>query len=763
MQEQESSGQISAPNTSHSQSRVSTRSGIRGDLMGGFAAALVVLPQALGKGALVFLPLGLAYVHVGIIAGLYAAIAGGLVAALVGRPRYQISGPLTSTAVICAALVATLAANPLFSTPTGLNVGAITTLVFLAVFLGGALQIVFAVLRLGRALKFIPQPVLAGFMYGVALQIFIQQVRPLFGLAPDAPLTDLFNQVDKIKPWAVVVGGVTIIAALSARKISDRIPAPMAALVAGGITFALLRDHTAGAGMGEVLRALPTDALLNSPLPAMLRLDWSSLWFGVATDVAITALLVAIIGSVMTLLSAAVVDASTGSNQDGDRALLTQGVSNLCSAALGGLFTGGTTMAVLANYQAGGRSALSGATLALILLGLLFAGGALVAYIPLAVLAGIMIAIAVGVVDNLSRDMLQNVQKNQTVRGMVAIDKVRAANFSIILLVGATTAFVNIVAAVVIGVLAATILLVVRMSTSIVYRLSDSASRSSLKVRGTGHAVFLREHGAQIGIVELSGYVFFGTADRMRTDIEAFARGRKAVILDFRRVYEVEASGARVLQLLGKTLAENGIAVALSHVRLDEPLGRYLHDTGAARAIAAEHWFTDLDRALEWAEDWLLTESGKLPETSDEIPIGHTELFGDLSTDELATLQTMLQREELAQGNMVFKEGDPGDRLFIITRGEVSIKLKLPGTVHLQRLATFGPGMAFGEMALIEGKPRSADAHVMRDAIVYSLDATSLDNLRRNYPAIAFKITGNLTRQLAARLRTTSEQLRNSY
>ena len=128
MQEQESSGQGSATHTLPPPPIVSTRRNIRGDLMGGFAAALVALPQALGKGALVFLPLGLAYVHIGIIAGLYAAIAGGLVAALVGRPRYQISGPLTSTAVICAALVATLAANPIFSTPTGLDVVTITTL-----------------------------------------------------------------------------------------------------------------------------------------------------------------------------------------------------------------------------------------------------------------------------------------------------------------------------------------------------------------------------------------------------------------------------------------------------------------------------------------------------------------------------------------------------------------------------------------------------------------------------------------------------------
>ncbi len=730
---------------------------VRGDLLGGLAAALVALPQALGKGALVFLPLGLEHVHVGIVAGLYAAIAGGLVAALVGRPRYQISGPITSAAVISASLVATLAANPLFSSPSGLKVGTIATLVFLAVLLGGLFQVLFAALKLGRALKFIPQPVLAGFMCGVALQIVLQQIKPLFGLPADSSLSDLFSHADRIHPWALIVGATTVIAALLTRRLSDRAPAPMVGLAAGAAVYVLLRGYVGADAMGDVLRALPEIALVHSPLPAMLQLDWSRLWFGVAADVAVTALLLAIIGSVMTLLSAAMVDATTGSNQDGDRALLTQGLSNICSAAMGGLFTGGTTLAVLANYQAGGRTALSGATLATIVLGLLFVGGALLAFVPMAVLAGIMIAIAVGVVDNLTRDMLPRK------RGGSPIDNLRAANLIIVVLVGATTAFVNILAAVVVGVLAATILLVVRMSTSIVYRLSNGVSRSSLKARDVDQAACLRENGAKIGIVELGGYVFFGTADRMRTEIEAFALGRTTVILDFRRVYEVEASGARVLQVLGKALKEQGIVVALSHVQLDEPLGLYLQEYGAERSINVQHWFADLDQALEWAEDSLLESCDKPVKSSDEISLGNADLFADLNALQLETLSGLLQREAFDAGDLVFTEGDAGDKLFVITRGEISIKLKLPGTARLQRLATFGPGMVFGEMALIEGKPRSADAHVMQGAIVYSLSAANFELLRLQHPDVAFAVIGSLTKQLAARLRTTSDQLRNSY
>ena len=270
MHEQESSGPRSVTKTSHGDAIKLSRSGLRGDLLGGCAAALVALPQSLGKGALVFLPLGLAHVHIGIIAGLYAAIVGGIVAALVGRLRYQISGPITSAAVICASLVATLAANPLFSDPAGLKVGAIAALVFLAVFLGGVLQILFSWLKLGRALKFIPQPVLAGFMYGVALQIFIQQVRPLLGLPPDLPFREIMNYADKIQPLAVVVGAVTIIAALVMRRVSDRAPATMVALLAGATTFVLLRSY-AGADAVGINTGRAGEAWSERHLEALLR------------------------------------------------------------------------------------------------------------------------------------------------------------------------------------------------------------------------------------------------------------------------------------------------------------------------------------------------------------------------------------------------------------------------------------------------------------------------------------------------------------
>jgi CRP-like cAMP-binding protein len=144
--------------------------------------------------------------------------------------------------------------------------------------------------------------------------------------------------------------------------------------------------------------------------------------------------------------------------------------------------------------------------------------------------------------------------------------------------------------------------------------------------------------------------------------------------------------------------------------------------------------------------------------------VARAELFAGLDDAELQLLYGMLTREEFTRGSLIFSEGDEGDRLFVIVKGEVSIKLKVPGTQRSRRLATFGPGMAFGEMALLEGKARSADAYAKRDLSLYTMNPAQLDELRQKHPATAVKIMSNIAHQLATRLRVSGmESIRRNY
>lgn len=738
---------------------------LSGDLAGGITAAMLALPQALALGTLVWLPLGAAGAHWGVVAGLITAIIGGAVGRLTGTP-WQISGPRASTAVILAGLVAWLVKQPDLAAKPEL----ILLCVAASVLGGGLLQLAMAALGFGRTLKFIPYPVLAGFMFGIALVILMQQLPPLMGVPPDTAIADLWA---RMKPLALVVGLVTVFVALIVATHAPRVPAPLAALVAGALVHWTLTGFVGADALGATLAA-ETDARdALWPVAAAFGVDLTLLSRAVLGQVAITALLLAVVGSIDSLLCAATIDAATGSDQDGDRVLRAQGAGNLLTAGAGGLFVSSTNIIAITNHRVGGRSLRAGLIHSLILLALLFGAGFLAGYLPYAVLAGIMITLALGVAEDWWQDFVA------TTRGAVgdsAADSHAAGhprdakgNLAIAALVAATTALVNVVSAVLVGVIAATVLLITRMSSSVIHRVSDASARSSLRVRKPDALAFLREQGQAIAVLELQGYLFFGSADRLKSEVESLAEGRETFILDFRRVVEIEASGARQLALLGKALAQRRIDLALSHVPPDSASAAQLRDAGVADTIPQRLWFADLDRALEWAENQLLDGHIDRTESSRELALERTVLLEGLDPLEAATVRGVLLRESHAAGTAVFREGEPGDRLYVLTQGEVSIDLKVAGKngdakiSRAQRLAAFGPGMVFGEMALIEGKPRSADAVVKVEAVTHALTADAFAQLRHDHPDIAIKLIGNITRLLAARLRATSEQLRQSY
>lgn len=733
---------------------------LSGDLAGGITAAMLALPQALALGTLVWLPLGAAGAHWGVAAGLLTAIIGGVVGRLTGTP-WQISGARASTAVILAGLVAWLVKQPGLAAHPELVVLCVAA----SVLGGGLLQLTMAALGFGRTLKFIPYPVLAGFMFGIALVILIQQLPPLIGLPPDTAVADLWS---RMKPLALLVGLVTVFVALIVTAHAPRIPAPLAALVAGALVHWMLTGVVGGDALGATLSA-DTDARdVMLPVLGTAGIDVSALSRAVIGQVAITALLLAVVGSIDSLLCAATIDAATGSDQDGDRVLRAQGAGNLLAAAVGGLFVSSTNIIAITNHRVGGRSMRAGLIHSLILLALLFGAGFFASYLPYAVLAGIMITLALGVAEDWWQDFVATT-RGATGEHAAGHPRDAKGNLIIAVLVAATTALVNVVSAVLVGVIAATVLLITRMSSSVIHRVSDASARSSLRVRKADALAFLREHGKAIAVVELQGYLFFGSADRLKSEVEALAAGRESIILDFRRVVEIEASGARQLALLGKALSLRRVELALAHVPPDSASAAQLRDAGVADSIPTRLWFADLDRALEWAENALLDGHIDRTETSRELALERTVLLEGLDAREAATVRGLLVRETHAAGNAVFSEGEPGDRLYVLTQGEVSIDLKLAGKngggpiARAQRLAAFGPGMVFGEMALIEGKPRSADAVVKLDAVTHALTAEAFATLQHDHPDIAIKLIGNITRLLAARLRATSEQLRQTY
>ena len=333
-------------------------------------------------------------------------------------------------------------------------------------------------------------------------------------------------------------------------------------------------------------------------------------------------------------------------------------------------------------------------------------------------------------------------------------------NFAIVVLVTVATVAFNLLAGVLAGVIATVVVFLGKSSQSVVRAVHRGDKRHSLKLRSPEKTAHLRAHGARIVIIELERTLFFGTADSVSLLVEQIAPGADFVIFDFRRVTEIDATGAHLLEQTGARLAKQGKIAVLGGVTMHDANGQFLAGMGVAAGIAQTCWFADTDYALEWCESQLLARAFDDDETSQELSIAQLGIAADCDAAEVALLAQHLERRVFEAGEYLFREGDAGDTLYVPARGSISIKLPRQGNTESRRLVTLSPGVMFGEMVLVEDRPRSADAVAEEYAVVYGLTRAVLDTLRAQYPALAGKLLLNMSRLLADRLRTTTEELR---
>jgi hypothetical protein len=264
-------------------------------------------------------------------------------------------------------------------------------------------------------------------------------------------------------------------------------------------------------------------------------------------------------------------------------------------------------------------------------------------------------------------------------------------------------------------------------------------------------------------ILELEGSLFFGTADQLALEVEGLPLTTTYVILDCKRVIEFDATGAHILQQISRRLMKTGRRLLLSHITPAGPNGKFLGDMGVNAVIPIELWFRDTDYALEWCENKLVVRAFPDDETMAEMPIARMGLTHNFTPEETSLLSAVLSRLSYAPGQYLFREGDKGDQMFLLAQGAITIKLPLKKTdpdAESRRLVTLSPGVMFGEMVLVESRPRSADAVAEEYSVVYSLARDDLEHLFRSNPKLATKLMRNVSRILADRLRTTTEELR---
>jgi SulP family sulfate permease len=386
------------------------------------------------------------------------------------------------------------------------------------------------------------------------------------------------------------------------------------------------------------------------------------------------------------------------------------------------------------------------------------AAGPWVGTVPRVVLAGVLTVVAFGMMDTWSRELVSRLKTAGGYRREIA------ANLAVVLSVAAVTVLANLIAAVAVGIAIAMVLFVTQMSKPIVRRVTDARSRRSLKVRERTDAELIAAHGAEVAVIELDGPLFFGTADALMSEAEAHAARARIVILDFRRVSEMDATGVRLLATMTRSLTGRGVKLALAHVTRESDHGRFIAAIGGRKILDSALCFADTDAALEWAEDRLVEAYATHCDLGQELALDELCLAKGLTAEDMTAIARYFKRRAFAAGQWLFREGEAGDALYMLAQGTVTISLTqrdpTANGAGAIRLATMIPGVMFGEMSLLEGQPRSADAVATTDIVVYEMHKADFARVMTEHPDLAARLSTNMAREIAARLRVTSDQLR---
>jgi len=542
-------------------------SNLKGDIFGGLTAGIVALPLALAFGV---------QSGLGASAGLYGAMILGLFAAVFGGTRTQISGPTGPMTVVSASIVSMAISK------YG-NIDNAMSIIILTFLLAGLFQILFGLLKIGKYIKFIPYPVLSGFMSGIGIIIIIFQIFPVLGLASPEKITGVFSQL----PNALSTGNyISILLALATisiiytfPKLTNVIPSTLVALI--------------------ILSFVSFFFALNTPLIGEMPTGFPSLKLSLFSGLSITdiglvllpAITLAGLGTIDSLLTSVVADNITRTKHQSNKELIGQGIGNVVSSLFGGIPGAGATMRTVVNVKSGGKTKLSGVIHAILLMLILLGLGKYVAYIPLSVLAGILITVGISIVDRKGLKNILNISKSDAL---------------ILITVLLLTVFVDLLSAVGIGMVLASFSFMRKASDMI----EQNASLAKVDINDKEIAWTDESHLSlglsSVYIERFDGPMFFGVASKMLEQVNKIPSEARVIIFRMKRVPYIDQSGLYALEEIIKEMQGKGIVVVLTMTQ-SQPLSLLRKNHLVPDILPEKYLFKNIEECALWLETYELT------------------------------------------------------------------------------------------------------------------------------------------------------------
>lgn len=550
---------------------------VKGDIFGGITAGIVALPLALAFGIQAFGGVPNAS-SIGALAGLVGAALLGFFASLFGGTHSQISGPTGPMTVITASLV-----SGAWASSSG-SVSSVLITMSLAGLFCGIFQILFGIIKIGKYVRYIPYPVLSGFMSGIGIIIILQQIYPLLGLHSPVLVVDMVMKFPEIVSegpsyTALLLGLGTIIIIEVFPFLTKKVPSTLVALVVMTLVSLLFRMDESLL-IGAIPAGLPMPFFAKEGI-SLAGLDWANM----LKAAVIPGLTLAGLGSIDTLLTSVVADNITKTKHNSNKELVGQGIGNMVSGLFCGIAGAGATMRTVVNVKSGGRTQLSGMVHSIFLIAVLLGLSSLVKFVPLSVLAGILITVGWGIID---------------FKGLKDLLKIPRADAFVLIVVLAMTVFVDLLTAVGIGMIIACVLFMKRAGD-----LVEGGYSSSEMTNFDKESPWSDEGGVpenikhKIYIQRLNGPIFFGSITKFQEVMHDVPKDAKVVIIRMRLVSFMDQSGLYAMETAIKDLQESGVMVLMTIIQ-PQPLYMLNEMKLIPELVPEEHTFKTFEDCTEF-------------------------------------------------------------------------------------------------------------------------------------------------------------------
>jgi sulfate permease, SulP family len=712
--------------------------GVGREISAGAIAALSALTNCFAYGALIFSGPLHPFLAEGIAASLMTCFATTLVYSLLSRFKTAISAPIANSSALLAVLTASLA-PAMVGLPSGQALALAYAVLLIATMSTAAALCLLGLVRAGKFVRFIPYPVIAGFMGATGWLVVVGALKMATDVSIELRSLPNFIQPREALLLAIVVGWTAVLW-ITTKKIKHPLTLPVALVVASLATDLILKifgvsDHDAQAS--GILFSVGSTGWPGIPLLSgqYFQADWRLL---LPVSGAIGA--VVIIAVLQTLFLSTGLELAARTEVDLDSEMRSMGWANLASGVLGGYVGLVALSATTVNRAAGGTSRLTGIVVSGIALMSLLGASTALDFIPRFVLGGALLMQGIRLIQEWAVGTYRTLPRLEwlLVIGIIAV-----------------TAWLGFVPAEFGGLLAACVLFALSVSrVDIIRSISGLDARGSSLVRPELEMRTLVAHGAQVQVLELRGYMFFGSAYHLREKVKALVADHRPMMLifDFSRVMGIDSSAATTIVGIARWLRDKGVQQRM--VGLSQAVVQALRGSGDLNKEIVV--WSDIDEALEQGENAVLAVHATTSPVASSFSDWLVDMLG--SIEFAATLQRHLVKARYAGGGYLCRQGDPTDDLYFVEEGRLSAVVERDVGAPT-RVRVFGPHTVVGEIAFVLSVPRTASLRVDEDAVVWSLDRKAFGQLTKTDTTLALALVEHALRIQAERLSFATRQI----